>query len=150
MKVFKIILLTLLLSTSFIYSQKTNETNKYETIVYSDWQNSGSGYWSTNDKYYTYNDFDFLISRSKETFGGYYYYDFWLFSQSYYWDGNEATYTSTNIKDITVIVDGNVVKQEFSDIGITFNKMYNAITLRVKSSKVKPNIIITWKSMSAK
>jgi hypothetical protein len=113
MKFLKIVLLSLvvLFTTSF-----TNEHNidtptpieyskGYEFIPVIDWTASGAGYWTKGYGYNLYSDFDWMVTRSTNKIGGYYYYDFWFYSQSYYWDGVNSKYTYTNIREVTISVD---------------------------------------------
>ena len=55
--------------------------------------------------YNVYSNFDYMISRSvyPDSYGYYNFY-FWFYSQSYYWDGRNPIYTSTNVRNITVHV----------------------------------------------
>lgn len=121
----------------------------YNTVIYLDWRLSGSAYWVDNGTYYTYNDFSYMVTRSTQPMGGYYYYDFWLFSQSYYWDGINANYTSTNIKNVYVYVNGVLVTYDKSPLGITFFDEVAPTVLRVMSTSKTPKIIISWEKMSA-
>ena len=156
MKCFKIILILLifLLGSSFT-QQIGGDGEKYPTETYMGWKPSGSGYWLLYSGYGVYNDFDFMVTKSIDADeNGYYSYDFWFFSQSYYWDGRNAVYTATNIRYITVSVDvgigSQVILMNSSDIGITFNKVTSIPSLRFKSTNKSPKIWITWKNMSAK
>ena len=157
MKVLKniVLILAILLSTSFIHkgeiSHKIVKPQAYGTQVYTPWKTSGSGYWTTNANYHIYNDFDFMITRSTyPNSGGYYFYDFWFFSQSYYWNGYGASYTSTNITGVSVYVGDYLVVSDYSNIGITFNKTFNATSIRIMSKSTKPNIHLKWGDMKAK
>jgi hypothetical protein len=162
MKVLKLILLSMvvLISTSFIPSShviddivtnKTTLQQSYDVQTYIPWKVSGSGYWSKSTNYQIYNDFDFMVTRSiYPNNGGYYYYDFWFFSQSYYWDGYSQSYTSTNLKNVNIYVNNQLVVSDYSSVGITFNKTFNATSLRIMSKSTQPQIYIKWGSMKAK
>lgn len=126
-----------------------NKYQKYHTVVYIDWSLSGSGYWIKHPRYHIYNDFKMMISRSTTTIGGYYHYDLWFYSESYYWDGRKATYTSTNVKNINVYVDGVLKKQNNSAIGITFFDEMSPHSLRVVSKSKNPLIYVTWGQIKA-
>jgi len=160
MKVFKYVflLLTVFLMTSSSCMMEDTDKVKtefeeaygnYETEVYVPWQHSGVGYWVQYQTYYTYNDFSYMVSRSKETFGGYYYYDVWFYSNSYYWDGNNATYTSTNIKYVYVYVDGKLTSKNENSIGITFYNETAPTSLRFMSTSKYPKVWIKWNQMKA-
>lgn len=140
-----ILFFTILISFSFVKSDKKDD--------YLGWRKSGSGYWTYSVGYNTYNDFDYAITRNVYDKSGYYYYDFWFYSQSYYWDGYRATYTSTNIRNITVFInegDGlKLVNYDYTPLGITFFNQFSPINLRVKSRLYNPLIIIKWNNMSA-
>jgi hypothetical protein len=158
MRVLRNILLMvgLILTTSFMPTSVPSEepitltVQKYDTQPYITWRRSGSGYWTQYTNYYVYNDFDWMVSRSVGTINGYYYYDFWFYSQSYYWDGYSASYTSTNLRNVNVYVDGKHYSSDYSSLGITFNQTYNAIGLRIMSKNPRPSISITWGQMKAK
>lgn len=154
MKYIKLFILSIfLLTTSFTPSNDKNYSvsQTYNTLTYVDWHKSGSGYWIESDGYNIYNDFDWMITRSiyPDNYG-YYYYDIWFYSQSYYWDGQNAAYTATNIKYITVFVNNIIILVDNSNLGVTFNDTYNAKTLRFKSLSKTPTIYFKWKSMCAK
>jgi hypothetical protein len=160
MKVLKLILLTLVVfvTTSFIPSVKIEDgivTNRvvksYDVQTYIPWKVSGSGYWSNSHNYQIYNDFDFKVTRSiYPNRNGYYYYDFWFFSQSYYWDGYKQSYTSTNIKNVNIYVGNQLVVSDYNSMGITFNQTFNAMSLRFITKSTNPQIYIKWGSMKAK
>jgi hypothetical protein len=161
MKVLKniVLILIVLLNTSFITSgEKVDEIsynvvkpNTYSVQTYIPWKASGSGYWSQSTNYHIYNDFDFKVTRSVyPNNNGYYYYDFWFFSQSYYWNGYNASYTSTNIKNVNVYVGNTLIVSDYSGMGITFNQTFNATSIRFISKSTKPYIYIKWGSMKAK
>ena len=127
------------------------ESQGYDVQSYINWTPSGAGYWTQSTSYSIYNDFDYKITRSVyPNRNGYYYYDFWLFSQSYYWDGYTSSYTSTNLKNVNVYVNGTHVTSDYSTVGISFNKTYNAISLRFISKSTNPKIYFKWGSMKAK
>lgn len=150
MKFFKVILFVI--TFLFVSSFKSDKNLKqgYDVIPYINWKPSGVGYWTTTRGYSVYNDFDWMVTRSKYSYNGYYYFDFWFFSQSYYWDGYQSQYTTTNIKKIDVYFDGQYVLSDNTQLGITFDKTYNAVTLRVISANPQPKIYYKWKSMQAK
>jgi hypothetical protein len=161
MKFLKLVLIFLFvfLNTSFITISDVNEntiiydegySQSYDVEPYIQWSPSGVGYWTQNTNYYIYNDFDWMISRSVNTFNGYYYFDFWFFSQSYYWDGYNASYTSTNLRNVNVYVDGDHYTSDYSTLGITFNQTYNATSLRIITKNPQPSIYFKWDSMNAK
>lgn len=152
-------MIVMLVTTSFIFKGDTTETLPTSTLVVTDvydvepylpWQSSGSGYWTESTNYYIYNDFDFMVSRSVKPIGGYYYYDFWFFSQSYYWDGRESSYTSTNLRNINIYVNKVNITSDYSSVGVTFNQTFNATSLRFRSKAYQPNIYIKWDYMKAK
>jgi len=140
----KIIFLILIVLSTFSYSQ-----SKYETIKYIDWGKSNSGYWTEHNSYAVYNDFDWCVTRSKYKIGGYYYFDFWFYSQSYYWDGQSPSYTSTNIRDVSVYFDNIFILSDNSTLGISFYDVTNPSQLRIKAVNPTPYIIIKWDYMSA-
>ena len=160
MRVLKNILLigVLILTTSFLPTEVTNkeiginytESQTYDVQQYIGWSPSGVGYWTQGRYYHVYNDFDWMLTRSVKSFDGYYYFDFWFFSQSYYWDGYSADYASTNIRNVKVYVDGKFYKSENSTLGITFFKTYNASSLRVITKNPRPIIYFKWGYMNAK
>ncbi|NIP31193.1 MAG: hypothetical protein GTN59_11745 [Candidatus Dadabacteria bacterium] len=161
MKVLNIIILlffSAMLSSSFTPVEPTRypigerhsvNQKQYNSSIYVDWKVSGSGYWSNNDYYYIYNDFMYMISRSDFKINNYYYFDIWLFSESYYWDGSQATYTSTNIKYVTVYVNGYVSAKNTNSLGVTFFDEAAPKSLRVKSQSKNPRITFSWKEMKA-
>lgn len=148
MNMFKNFLLILffLITTSF--------GQGYETDTYVSWKQSNSGYWQSNYGFNVYNDFDFMITRTVNPDNyGYYTFYFWFYSQSYYWDGYKATYTSTNIRNVTVHMnDGNglkLVAYDYSPLGITFYGQYCPSNLIFKSKTRTPVYFIRWSNMSA-
>lgn len=150
MKFFKFIIFVVIFLTLSSFKGDKSSKQTYEVVTYVNWKPSSVGYWATTRGYSVYNDFDWMVTRSKYSYNGYYYFDFWFFSQSYYWDGYQAQYTTTNIKKIDVYFDGNWVTSDYTNLGITFDRTYNAITLRVMSVNPQPNIYFKWKSMQAK
>lgn len=155
MKVLKIILsvFILFLCTSFIFKGNHLPTSRggYEVEVFLPWTRSGSGYWTQYKGYSVYNDFDYMITKSKYPINGGYYYDFWFYSQSYYWDGYTAQYTSTNVRNFILSdYNGNIITQDKSNLGITFKDAFNAVTLRYTSTSPSLGVKFTWSSMSAK
>lgn len=127
------------------------ESQSYDVQSYISWRPSGYGYWTQGSTYSIYNDFDWMVTRSiYPNKNGYYYYDFWFFSQSYYWDGYSASYTSTNLRDVNVYVNGTHITSDYSTVGITFNQTYNAMSLRFISRSTNPKIYFKWGSMKAK
>ena len=100
------ILLFYILTVLVVSFTNTAQSQTYDVQVYKSWTPSGVGYWTQGRYYHVYNDFDWMITRSVMSFNGYYYFDFWFFSQSYYWDGYKADYAATNIRNIKVYVDG--------------------------------------------
>lgn len=158
MKFLKYLILVLVfgLTTSFISSEKDNYpydegySQTYDVITYIGWTQSGVGYWTEGSYYYTYHDFDWMITRSATTINGYYYFDFWFYSQSYYWDGYTADYTSTNLRNINIYVDGYHYSSDYSTLGVTFNSTYNAKSLRIITKNPRPKIYFKWDYMNAK
>lgn len=156
MRVLKYILVLLicLTTTSFIPKNEVTTPNYTRLVdsgeIYLNWQLSGSGYWTTHTNYHVYNDFSFMVARSTKSYNGYYYFTIWLYSQSYYWDGYNANYTSTNIRNVKVYSDGYLATQNISAIGITFYDKTAPKLLRFKSTNRHPKIYISWKQMSAK
>lgn len=138
-----------ILVSLFVFSNKFTCAQTYEVITYKTWAPSGVGYWTRGYYYNIYNDFDWMLTRSTETINGYYYFDFWFFSQSYYWDGYTPEYASTNIRNIDVYVDGRYYKSDYSTIGITFLKTYNAQSLRIITKNPRPTIYFKWGNMKA-
>lgn len=136
-------------STDELTSTEAMAYGGYETQVYVPWKKSGSGYWLDHGTYYTYNDFSFMVSRSKYKIGGYYYYDIWFYSESYYWDGQNADYTSTNIKNVYVYVNGNLVTYNENSLGITFFDETAPHSLRFTTTSTSPKVWVTWKEMKA-
>jgi hypothetical protein len=136
-------------NTDVVEYSETTTYGGYETEVYIPWKKSGSGYWLQYSGYYVYNDFSFMISRSKEKIGGYYYYDIWFYSESYYWDGKNAEYTSTNIKNVYVYVDGKLTTYNESSIGITFFNETTPHSLRFVTTSKYPKVWVQWKQMKA-
>lgn len=146
-----LIVVFLVFTTSFTpTSKKVDKKQTYDIVTYIKWTPSYSGYWTYSKGYSIYNDFDWMVSRSTYSYNGYYYFDFWFFSQSYYWDGYQAQYTTTNIKKVDVYFDGSWVLSDKTPLGITFDKTYNAVTLRVMSKNPQPKIYFKWGSMNAK
>lgn len=140
------LILTFLMLISF--------TQKNETEVYVNWQPSKSGYWNYGVGFNVYNDFDYMVSRTTYPDNyGYYTYYFWFYSQSYYWDGNNATYTSTNVRNITIFINegyGNkLICYDNTPLGVTFFGQYSPINLRFKSKSRNPYIIMKWNNMTA-
>jgi hypothetical protein len=140
------LILTFLMLVSF--------TQKNETEVYVNWQPSKSGYWTYGVGFNVYNDFDYMISRSTYPNNyGYYTFYFWFYSQSYYWNGYNATYTSTNVRNITVFINegyGNkLICYDYTPLGVTFFGQYSPVNLRFKSKLTNPLVIIRWNNMSA-
>jgi hypothetical protein len=88
MKFLKIVLILtlIILSTSFVSDEVKKVDNishsknydGYETEVYLTWTQSGAGYWTKSSGYSIYNDFDYMLTRSKYPINGYYYFDFWF------------------------------------------------------------------------
>ena len=160
MKFLKLLLLSFIfcITTSFLSTDKLQQEQiqqsswNYETVVFLDWTPSGSDYWSQSKGYSVYNGFDYMITRSKyPVYEDYYYYDFWFYSQSYYWDGYKATYVATNIKNFYVYDSfSNVIVYDTSDMGIIFFDTYNATTLRYISKNPNLGVYFKWGYMSAK
>lgn len=127
---------------------------KEETETYVDWQHSNSGYWMYRNGYNVYNDFDYMVSRSiyPDKYGYYSFY-FWFYSQSYYWDGYRASYTSTNIRNVIVYINegygDKVISYDYTPIGITFFGQYCPFSLIFKSKSRTPMVVIRWNFMSA-
>lgn len=147
----KFLKISLLLSFLFI---TTSFGEKYGTEIYIPWKVSGSGYWTNLNGYAVYNDFEYMVSRSTSVDQyGYYYYDFWFYSQSYYWDGYNATYTSTNIRNVIVQVNEGygyrTISYDYTPLGISFFSQYSPLSLRIKSKSYNPLIIMRWNNMSA-
>jgi len=141
-----LLILVFLITTSF--------GQGYETETYVNWKHSNSGYWISNNGFNVYSDFDFMITRTVYPDNyGYYTFYFWLYSQSYYWDGYRASYTSTNIRNVTVhISEGGglkLVAYDYSPLGITFYSQYCPSNLVFKSKIKSPLYYIRWGSMSA-
>jgi len=128
--------------------------NQKETEVYTNWQTTNSGYWMYRNGYNVYSNFDYMISRSvyPDSYGYYTFY-FWFYSQSYYWDGRNPIYTSTNVRNITVhiydITGEKLVSYDYSPIGITFNNQFSPYSLNFKTRNRTPIILIRWGYMSA-
>jgi hypothetical protein len=144
----KKVLLVILVFLSVSFSKKN------ETEVYIYWQQSNSGYWTYGRGFNVYSDFDYMVSRTTYTDSyGFYTYYFWFYSQSYYWDGYRATYTSTNVRNITVhINEGYGLKltcYDYTPLGVTFFGQYSPTNLRFKSKSRNPYIIMKWNNMSA-
>jgi hypothetical protein len=157
MKFLKIVLILMMsfVTTSFTpidyISPKYRLVQTYQTQPYKGWTQSGSGYWIQGTTYNTYNDFDYMITRSVNKINGYYYYDFWFYSQSYYWDGYNAQYTSTNIKNFVIYnMNNSIVTSDMSSIGITFKDTYNAKTLTFISTSPDIGVRFKWGGMRAK
>jgi hypothetical protein len=156
MRVLKYILVLMicLMTTSFMpKTEAVTSIYKFQQDkgqIYLNWQPSGSGYWTKHTNYHVYNDFSFMVARSTYTYDGYYYFSVWLYSQSYYWDGYNANYTSTNIRYVNIYSDGYLVTQDNTTIGITFYDKLSPRELRFKSKNKFPKFYITWKQMSAK
>jgi hypothetical protein len=163
MKVLKNTMLALIviIMTSFIPRDKTCEVDDvihtvmnyqtYDTQVHTSWKLSGSGYWRESNGYSIYNDFEYAISRSIYPINGYYYYDFWFFSQSYYWDGYTQHWAATNMMNVDVYVDNQHVTSDYSTLGITFSgKEYNATSLRFYTKNPNAKIYFKWGGMKAK
>ena len=128
-----------------------NTKTIYQTSSYIPWSRSNSGYWYTYSTYSVYSDFDWMVTRSnKPDYYGYYYYHTWFYSQSFYWDGYNKKYTSTNIRNIKIYVNGSLTIYDTSDLGITFMNEYNATGLTFKSKIPNVKINIIWSSMTAK
>lgn len=146
LRTIKNIVLTLLIVISSItVSNAQNNTD----ITYMSWTQSGAGYWTQSQYYNIYNDFDWAVTRTRYADSyGYYTFKVWFFSQSYYWDGYSAAYTSTNIRSINIYLDGTHWVSDYSKIGITFSNEY--VGFKFKSKKSNPRIVITWGTMSAK
>lgn len=121
--------------------------------IFVNWQPSNSGYWTYSNGYNIYNDFDYCVTRNSYDKSGYYYYDFWFFSQSYYWDGRNATYTSTNVRNISIFINEGyglkLVGYDFSPLGITFFGQFCPKQLTIRSRQYNPTIFIKWNNMSA-
>jgi len=140
------LILTFLMLVSF--------TQKNGSEVYVNWQPSKSGYWTYGVGFNVYNDFDYMISRSTYPDNyGYYTFYFWFYSQSYYWDGYNATYTSTNVRNISIFINeayGNkLICYDNTPLGVTFFGQYSPLNLRFKSKLTNPLVIIRWNNMSA-
>lgn len=145
---FIFLIIPLLNLNSAITNITSVETYQNNKVLVSNWKNSGSGYWNQNNGIWIYNDFDFKIMRSSTTdVNGYYTYYMYFLSQSYYWDGSNASYTSTNIKYIDLYVDGNWILRNYNDLGITFYDSYSPNSLTFKSKKSNVYIYFTWKNM---
>lgn len=139
------IFLTLCIIFACISSSKSQSID----VEYITWTNSGVGYWTKSTYYNIYNDFDWAVTRTQyPDYNGYYTFKVWLYSQSYYWDGRNATYTSTNIRNIDVYLDGTRWVSNYSQIGITFKDEYVGIKFKIK--KANPYFMIKWGTMSAK
>jgi hypothetical protein len=91
-----------------------------------------------------------MITRSKYPINGYYYYDFWFYSQSYYWDGYSASYAYTNLRNVNVYLDGKHYGSDYSTLGISFFETHNATSLRVITKNPKASIWFKWDYMNAK
>lgn len=146
MKLFKkiLIIISILFSFSFIGDKKD---------VYINWQPSNSGYWTYGMGYNVYNDFDYCVTRNVYDKSGYYYYDFWFYSQSYYWDGANAKYTSTNVRNISIFINEGyglkLINYDYTPLGITFFGQFCAKNLTIKSRSFNPMLVIKWNNMSA-
>lgn len=144
--------LVVLINTSFynhISAQNNKAASKY--ITYIPWKSSDVGYWLTYNNYSVYNDFDYKISRTiLPTKSGNYYYYVSFYSQSYYWDGYKANYTSTNVRNIKLSINDSIVSSNLTDLGITFNGTYTASSLTFSSKSKSPAIWISWENMKAK
>jgi hypothetical protein len=153
MKFLKIILLLLIVVTNTSFINSPNPTNTevirepYTTVVYIPWKKSGSGYWTQTRGYNRYNDFDMMISRSTTQINGYYYFDVWLYSQSYYWVNNSPNYVSTNITNVSVIVNNQTIIYYTNPIGITFKGEYSPKHLRFKTISPTPSVWLKWGNM---
>lgn len=124
------------------------QTEDYEVVTYINWTQSNSGYWTKYSGYWVYNDFDWAVSRSVETHGGFYIYDIWLYSQSYVYNADGSTEPlSTNVRDIRVYADSFLRSRCVNSIGVTFFNSTAPVTLRFKSKSKYPTIIIRWGSM---
>jgi hypothetical protein len=120
-------------------------------VGYIPWSKSGAGYWTQSTGYSIYNDFDWKVTRTQYADSyGYYYYYVWFYSQSYWWDGYNAKYTSTNVKNVVMSVNGYATTANRSDLGITFNDTYNASSLTFKIKSSNPTVYISWGSMHAR
>jgi len=123
----------------------------YEDVTYISWSKSNSGYWTNYTNYSVYNDFDWMVSRSNQPdYYGYYYYHIWFYSQSFYWNGYNKKFTSTNIKDIKLYVNNYLTVIHSNGLGITFMNEYKATSLTFKSKLPNAKINIVWGKMSAK
>ena len=141
------LIITFIITTSFTKYGVGDE-------IYVNWQPSNSGYWSYYNTFNIYSDFDYMISKSAYPDKyGYYTFYFCFYSQSHYWDGRNATYTSTNIRNITVhLNEGNgnkLICYDYTPLGISFFGQYCPPNLIFKSRYSRPMIIIRWGSMSA-
>jgi len=152
----------LILSLILIFTLWISPTFKHDTVTpvvaassntvsYIEWTPSNSGYWTQYTSYSVYNDFEWSVVRSKypDDYGQYYYY-VWFYSQSYFWDGYNAKYTSTNIKNIKIYANDVLTTWNTTDLGCTFNGEYNAANLNFKIASANPKFEITWGHMSAK
>ena len=153
MKFLKIILLLLVITTNTSFINPPTPTNievinkSYPTVVYIPWRKSGSGYWTQSKGYNRYNDFDFMVSRSTQKINGYYYFDIWLYSQSYYWVNSNPEYVSTNISNVRVLVNNHIIINYTNPIGITFKNEYSPIHLRFKTINPRPSVWLKWGNM---
>lgn len=124
------------------------QTEDYDVVTYIGWTQSNSGYWTKYTGYWVYNDFDWAVSRSVETFSGYYIYDIWFYSQSYVYNADASTESlSTNVRDVKVYANGYLVSRCVNSVGVTFFNSTAPVTLRFKSKSKYPTIIIRWGSM---
>lgn len=155
----KSLVLILFLLTSVFTSKSVDTTSNrsiieykfYQNTSYINWSKSGVGYWTSYSNYSVYNDFDWMVSRSNAPdYNGYYYYYIWFYSQSFYWNGYDKKYTSTNIVGMKLYVNNYLVISDNSPLGITFMNEYNASLLTFKSKSPTVKINIVWKNMSAK
>jgi len=130
------------ISTGQNYIQKS----AYNPISYIDWRISNNGcYPIYEEDYYTCASFYWKIDVSEfQDKDGYYYFDIWLYSNSYIWDynNNKAIWMSTYLWGVNLYIDNKKLTTE--PVWLMFKDSYSPPLLRFKAKNPKPIIEITY------
>ncbi|MEK6932765.1 MAG: hypothetical protein AABW56_03135 [Nanoarchaeota archaeon] len=144
MKKLLLILLTLFISFNIskgqnnqlknqIQQQYHQQNNTYETEVYIDWKLSNEGG-------YGIPSFFWLITRSRQTYNGYYLFDVWFYSNSYLWDyySNQPIWSYTYVNNIYLLLYGEYANKE--PVWVTFQGKFTYNGLRFYSMNKFPRV----------
>lgn len=119
---------------SFAVNAQNKQQAIYQTVTYTDWQLSNKGCYGCPSFYWK-------TSRSSTKINGYWKYDLWFSSNSYYQNG---ILSSTYVNGITLNVDGYLVT---SNIWLIFKDTYTNQLLSFYSVNYQPIIYLSWEGV---